>query len=56
VRDIGVVGPFAPSGFAAFIHAIDPKGQLGFSMMLSRTRRLHLCFRGKRICARPLKI
>jgi hypothetical protein len=30
VRDIGVVGPFAPSGFAAFMHAIDPKGQLGF--------------------------
>lgn len=30
VQDIGVVGPFATSGFAAFIHSIDPKGELRF--------------------------
>ena len=30
VRDMGVVGPFGTSGFAAFIHSIDPDGKLGF--------------------------
>jgi Bacterial membrane protein YfhO len=31
VQDLGVVGPLAPSGFAAFIHAIDPEGRLGYA-------------------------
>jgi hypothetical protein len=30
IQDVGVVGPFATSGFAAFIHSIDPAGKLGF--------------------------
>ena len=30
VQDIGVVGPFATSGFAAFVHSVDPEGKLGF--------------------------
>ena len=30
VQDLDVVGPFSTSGFAAFVHSIDPAGKLGF--------------------------
>ncbi len=31
VQDVGTVGPLAPSGFAAFVHMIDPEGRLNYA-------------------------
>jgi hypothetical protein len=31
VQDVGVVGPMAPSGYAAFIRIIDPEGRLSYA-------------------------